>query len=142
MLNIEKITATATGNHEHGNCKPVICATTMVVYKSLADAAAHNEVTVASLGNHCRNHGRPVNGKQYYYLKDFEENLPELLNSMRTVAENRNAAVARKQQKFLAKKETVSRITEELNKQKVVCNQLEEELRKSMEELEEILKNL
>ena len=142
MLNIERITATATGEHKHGNCKPVICTTTMVVYKSLADAAAHNEVTIASLGNHCRNHGRPVNGKQYYYLSDFEDNLPEMLNSMRTIAENRNAAVARKQQKFLAKKEAVSRITEELNKQKMTCAQLEEELRKSMEELEEILKNL
>ena len=71
------------GKSFNENSNAVLCITTGDVLTSCTDAANHADVTVGFMSNVCRGYSASAKGKRYCYVKDINEHLDEVAESIR-----------------------------------------------------------
>ena len=71
------------GKSCNGNTNAVLCITTGDVLTSCTDAANHADVTPGHMSNVCRGNSHSAKGKRYCYVKDINEHLDEVAESIR-----------------------------------------------------------
>lgn len=71
------------GKSCNGNTNAVLCISTGDVFTSCTDAAMNADVTQGHMSNVCRGNGYSVKGKRYCYVKDINEHLDEVAESIR-----------------------------------------------------------
>lgn len=71
------------GKSYSGNTNAVLCITTGDVFTSCHDAANHADVTSGFMSNVCRGNSQSAKGKRYCYVKDINEHLDEVAESIR-----------------------------------------------------------
>ena len=71
------------GKSCNGNTNSVICLSTGDVLTSCRDAANHAGVTSGFMSNVCRGNSESAKGKKYCYVKDIDEHLDEVAESIR-----------------------------------------------------------
>lgn len=71
------------GKRCNGNTNAVLCISTGQVFTSCTDAAEHTDVTVSQMSNHCRGITKTTKGKKFCYVKDINEHLEEVAESIR-----------------------------------------------------------
>lgn len=71
------------GKSCNGNTNAVLCISTGDVFTSCTDAANHADVTQGHMSSVCRGNGHSVKGKRYCYVKDINEHLDEVAESIR-----------------------------------------------------------
>jgi hypothetical protein len=75
-------TVTAAGNRTHGNCKPVLCITTGVVYASSKDAGEKLNINRQYIARSARCNGTTY-GMKFCFLNKSDEHLDEITSTMR-----------------------------------------------------------
>ena len=75
-------TVTATGYRTHGNCKPVLCITTGVVYASSKDAGEKLNINKQYIARSARCNGTTY-GLKFCFLNKSNEHLEEISSAMR-----------------------------------------------------------
>ena len=71
------------GKSCNGNTNAVLCISTGEVFTSATDAARHVGATQGHMSNACRGLKGSVKGKRYCYVKDINEHLDEVAESIR-----------------------------------------------------------
>ena len=71
------------GKSCNGNTNAVLCITTGDVFTSCTDAAMNADSTIGHMSHVCRGNGNTVKGKRYCYVKDINEHLDEVTESIR-----------------------------------------------------------
>lgn len=71
------------GKSLNGNTNAVLCISTGDVFTSCTDAANHADTTVGHMSNVCRGNSHSAKGKRYCYVKDINEHLDEVAESIR-----------------------------------------------------------
>lgn len=71
------------GKSCNANTNAVLCISTGDVLTSCTDAANHADVTVGFMSNVCRGYSASAKGKKYCYVKDINEHLDEVAESIR-----------------------------------------------------------
>lgn len=71
------------GKSCNGNTNAVLCISTGDVLTSCRDAANHAGVTSGFMSNVCRGNSESAKGKKYCYVKDIDEHLDEVAESIR-----------------------------------------------------------
>ena len=71
------------GRYHNGNTNAVLCISTGEVYTSCTDAAMNNDTTVGSMSSVCRGRSYTTKGKKFCYVKDINEHLDEVAESIR-----------------------------------------------------------
>ena len=71
------------GKRNNGNTNAVICMTTGEVFTSCTDAAEKIGTTVGHMSCVCRGHGHTAKGRKFCYVKDIDEHLGEVVDSIR-----------------------------------------------------------
>lgn len=73
----------AQGKRCNGNTNAVLCISTGQVFTSCSDAAEQNDVHIANMSNVCRGVQKTAKGKKFCYVKDINEHLDEVAESIR-----------------------------------------------------------
>lgn len=73
----------AKGKRCNGNTNAVLCISTGQVFTSCADAAEQAGTGQANMSRACRTIGAKANGKSFCYVKDINEHLDEVAESIR-----------------------------------------------------------
>lgn len=76
-------TMIATGTRSNGNCKPVLCIDTGVVYASVMDAAEKNGVHFTTISCACLGKAKTCQGKRYCFVADMSEHYEEIAEHIR-----------------------------------------------------------
>lgn len=71
------------GKCTNGNTNAVLCISTGEVYTSCTDAAMNNDTTVGQMSSVCRGRSHTTKGKRFCYVKDINEHLDEVAESIR-----------------------------------------------------------
>ena len=71
------------GKSYNANTNAVLCITTGDVFTSCTDAAMNANATVGHMSHACNHNGSTVKGKSYCYVKDINEHLDEVAESIR-----------------------------------------------------------
>lgn len=103
----------------NGNTNAVLCISTGEVYTSCTDAAMSNNTTVGSMSSVCRGRSYTTKGKKFCYVKDINEHLDEVAESIRK---------ANMYDELMTKEEKRKELIAEVDKRKAEVNRIEGEI--------------
>ena len=116
----------ANGTKTNGNCKPVYCITTGMIYASVADAAKDLDVHLSTVSAAIRGKIKTCKGYRFCLLSKVTEHFDEITKCMteiNTKASHYDAIVEKqnaKQRAFdnlAARKQSVAKLQEKLNRE-------------------------
>ena len=116
----------AKGKRCNGNTNAVLCISTGQVFTSCSDAAEQNDVHIANMSNVCRGVQKTAKGKKFCYVKDINEHLDEVAESIRK---------ANMYDELMTKEEKRKELLNEVNQHKANIFTIESEIAKLHEEL-------
>lgn len=116
------------GRRSNGNTENVLCISTGEIFTSCTDAAERADVSQAAMSRACRTHGAKTNGMKFCYIKDINEHLDEVAESMRK---------AMMYDEYMSKEERRKELITEVDKHKENIARIESEIAR----LHEALKN-
>lgn len=128
------------GKSCNGNTNAVLCISTGEVYTSCTDAAMNTDVTVGQMSHVCRGNGYTAKGKRFCYVKDINEHIDEVAESIRKA--NMYDELMSKEEK---RKELIFEVRQcEINVSSIESEiaRLHDALKKAHEELEKAKENL
>lgn len=128
------------GKSLNGNTNAVLCISTGDVFTSCTDAANHADTTVGHMSNVCRGNSQSAKGKRYCYVKDINEHLDEVAESIRKA--NMYDEFMTKEEK---RKELVANVEHWESESKRIHDEMDklfDELTKANEELDKARREL
>ena len=114
----------ANGTKSNGNCKPVYCITTGMIYASVADCAKDLDVNQSTVSYALLGKLRTVKGKRVCFLSKITEHFDEITKCVTEInikASHYDAIVERQNAKqraydtLAARKQSVAKLQEKLN---------------------------
>ena len=130
-------TMTAEGKRSNGNCKPVLCIDTGVVYASVMDAAEKNGVHFITISMACLGKTKTCKGKRYCFVADMSEHYEEIAQYIREMYEDHlivekqraeERRIVEEQKRIDKAKADYAKACEQYNKSRITVEKAREEL--------------
>lgn len=130
---------TATGTHNNGNCKPVVCLTDGTRFTSVTDAAEYAGVHITCMSSCCIGKIKTCNGKVYRFVSRVGENLDEVfdyIHSLSSVKEKarlwdeheaERRAIAERAERREKLRQSVAKLEEKLAQERNKLSELEDD---------------
>lgn len=139
----ERATISAVGEHNNGNCKPVICLPTFEIFTSCLDAAQAKGVNQATMSAYCNGKVQHPDGLIFCYVSDLSSHIDDLAimfapygsqAAKRLIEERRQAA---EEKRRIKREAELAKTKLRMDKQQSCADELLKQLKTVQESLAE-----